>query len=79
MCDMVLDLNALSESFGIDAPRYLANTLTRLEQPQRDGLVIIEAQRITVTPLGRLLLRQLALAFNGRLPQPSGIADSRTA
>lgn len=79
MCDMVLDLNALSESFGIDAPRYLANTLTRLEQPQRDGLVIIEAQRITVTPLGRLLLRQLALAFNGRLPQPSGLPDSRIA
>lgn len=72
MCDMALDLNELSETFGIDAPRYLASTLAQLEQPQRDGLVIIEAHRIIVTPLGRLLIRPLALAFNSRQPALPG-------
>ncbi|WP_234286631.1 MULTISPECIES: oxygen-independent coproporphyrinogen III oxidase [Halomonadaceae] len=68
MCDMKLDLDELSETFGIDAPRYLEDALERLETPQRDGLVLIEGHRVVATPLGRLLIRHLAMAFDARLP-----------
>ena len=77
MCDMALDMRELSETFGIDAPRYLADTLARLERPQQDGLVVIEAERITVTPLGRLLIRHLAMAFDVRLSTHTNAAYSR--
>ncbi|WP_238984459.1 oxygen-independent coproporphyrinogen III oxidase [Billgrantia kenyensis] len=68
MCDMELDLDELSETFGIDAPRYLAEALERLETLQRDDLVILEGKRVIATPLGRLLIRHLAMAFDARLP-----------
>lgn len=79
MCDMSLDMHALSETFSIDAPRYLADTLTRLERPQQDGLVVIEDQRITVTALGRLLIRHLAMAFDARLLAHANPASLRRA
>ncbi|UYG04772.1 oxygen-independent coproporphyrinogen III oxidase [Halomonas sp. LR3S48] len=68
MCDMTLDLDELSETFGIDAPRYLTEALSRLELPQRDGLVTVEGHRVVATPIGRLLIRHLAMAFDARLP-----------
>ncbi|MGR2739836.1 oxygen-independent coproporphyrinogen III oxidase [Billgrantia sp. Q4P2] len=68
MCEMELDLDELSETFGIDAPRYLADALTRLGPLQRDGLAIMEGRRVVATPIGRLLIRHLAMAFDARLP-----------
>ncbi|MFW3613669.1 oxygen-independent coproporphyrinogen III oxidase [Billgrantia antri] len=71
MCDMTLDLDELSETFGIDAPRYLADALSRLEALQRDGLLTMKGHRIVATPLGRLLIRHLAMAFDAHLsPTP---------
>ncbi|MFQ3786132.1 oxygen-independent coproporphyrinogen III oxidase [Halomonas sp. A29] len=68
MCDMELDMAELSETFGIDAPRYLADALARLENLQRDGLALMEGPRIIATPIGRLLIRHLAMAFDARSP-----------
>lgn len=76
-CDMQLDLNDMSEAFGIDAPRYLADALLRLELPQRDGLVVMDGQRLIATPLGRLLIRRLAKAFDSRLSLPPDTHVSR--
>lgn len=67
MCDMQLDLDELSETFAIDAPRYLADALLRLEIPQRDGLVTLEGHKVVASPLGRLLIRHLAMAFDAHL------------
>jgi oxygen-independent coproporphyrinogen-3 oxidase len=69
MCDMELDFDELSETFGIDAPRYLADALARLAMPQHDGLVVRDGPRLIATPLGRLLIRHLAMAFDARLPR----------
>lgn len=79
LCDMALDLDALSETFGIDAPRYLTDALTRLAPLQRDGLVSLEGQRIIATPIGRLLIRHLAMAFDARLRPPPGSPSSQFA
>jgi oxygen-independent coproporphyrinogen III oxidase len=69
ICDMQLDLGQLGERFGIDAARYLADALTRLEAPERDGLLAWQGDRLVVTPIGRLLIRHLATAFDTRLPR----------
>ncbi|QOR40771.1 oxygen-independent coproporphyrinogen III oxidase [Billgrantia diversa] len=79
VCDMALDLDALSETFGIDAPRYLADSLARLESLQRDGLVSIESNRVVAKPIGRLLIRHIAMAFDARLPPQPGGHYSRIA
>ena len=67
MCDMALDLEALGETFGVDAATYLADALARLETAERDGLVARSGHRLAVTPLGRLLIRHLAMAFDAYL------------
>nr|WP_228578826.1 oxygen-independent coproporphyrinogen III oxidase [Halomonas sp.] len=77
MCDMELDLDELSETFSIDAPRYLADALLRLEIPRRDGLVVSEGNRLIATPIGRLLIRHLAMAFDARLPSQPEAQFSR--
>ncbi|RDB43579.1 oxygen-independent coproporphyrinogen III oxidase [Halomonas sp. DQ26W] len=68
ICDMQLDLGQLGEMFGIDAPRYLADTLARLQAPERDGLLVWQKDRLVATPIGRLLIHHLATAFAARLP-----------
>lgn len=77
MCDMELDLDELSETFSVDAPRYLADALLRLEIPRRDGLVVSEGNRLIATPIGRLLIRHLAMAFDARLPSQPEAQFSR--
>ncbi|MBZ9567327.1 oxygen-independent coproporphyrinogen III oxidase [Modicisalibacter tunisiensis] len=67
MCDLSLDLDAVSEHFQVDAPTYLADALTRLETAEHDGLIRRHGNFLEVTELGRLLLRHLAMAFDTRL------------
>ncbi|WP_129141254.1 oxygen-independent coproporphyrinogen III oxidase, partial [Modicisalibacter coralii] len=67
MCDLSLDLDAVGERFGLDATAYFGEALKRLESAERDGLVRRHGNRLTVTPLGQLLVRHLAMAFDARL------------
>ncbi|AMC99755.1 oxygen-independent coproporphyrinogen III oxidase [Halomonas chromatireducens] len=69
LCDMQLDLNQLEENFGIDAQRYLADALARLETLARDGLLTWHGRRLVATPIGRLLIHHLAMAFDAHPPQ----------
>lgn len=68
MCDMALDLASLGEHFGIDAGRYFADTLSRLEGAEADGLITRHGMRLKATPVGKLLIRHLAMAFDAHLP-----------
>ncbi|WP_444678363.1 oxygen-independent coproporphyrinogen III oxidase [Halomonas sp. E19] len=77
MCDMQLDLGLLGERFGIDALRYFAEALARLQIAQQDGLVEFDGRRLVATPMGRLLVRHLAMAFDGRLAPHAAARYSR--
>ncbi|MDR5897500.1 oxygen-independent coproporphyrinogen III oxidase [Halomonas vilamensis] len=68
MCDMQIDFAAVSQRWNIDAPRYFADTFARLEDAERDGLVVHEGNILRATPIGRLLIRHLAMAFDAHLP-----------
>jgi len=48
----------------------LAAALARLEPQVSDGLVCIDAARISVTPAGRLMLRSVAMCFDAYLDVP---------
>ncbi|MDR5904682.1 oxygen-independent coproporphyrinogen III oxidase [Franzmannia qiaohouensis] len=77
MCDMHLDLAELGTRFGIDAERYFADSLRQLEGAERDGLMMRRGLTLTATPIGKLLIRHLAMAFDAHLTPGQGPRYSR--
>ena len=73
MCDFHLDLHALSAEYGVDAKATFAADLQRLKPLEEAGLVTregAEGLHVHVTPQGRLLVRVVAMQFDGYLHQP---------
>lgn len=64
MCHGRIDVHATEVEYGIDFNSYFADALRRLEPMVADGLVSRTAQAITVTDIGRLLLRNIAMCFD---------------
>lgn len=68
-----LDLREFSERFDLDFRSHFAAELDRLGSLAVDGLIEIAPSRLRVTPLGRLLLRAVAMPFDAYLHrQPNG-------
>ncbi|GHC24934.1 oxygen-independent coproporphyrinogen III oxidase [Kushneria pakistanensis] len=67
MCDMRLDIDAIEATFGINVSYYFENVFEKLATFRRDGLIEYDKHSLMVTPMGRLLIRQLAMAFDTRL------------
>ena len=63
MCDYAVDLDAVCAAHGVTA-EAVGDAFERLEEPARDGLVTIEGHRLTITDLGRPLVRIVAAAFD---------------
>ena len=68
---------ALCDVRGIDPDAVTVDALARLQPLAADGLVRIEPGRITVSPHGRLLLRNIAMCFDRYLDQPVAVAAPR--
>ncbi|TVR49757.1 MAG: oxygen-independent coproporphyrinogen III oxidase [Puniceicoccaceae bacterium] len=77
MCDLRLDFDCLSAELAIDFRDYFRDALDRLAEPAADGLVDLRPDRLVVTDTGRLLLRNLAMAFDAYL-KPDERRFSRT-
>jgi oxygen-independent coproporphyrinogen-3 oxidase len=77
MCQGEVPTGALERRYAIDFHAYFADALERLQPLVDDGLVRIEAGRITVTSQGRLLLRNIAMCFDHYLDQPIAAAAPR--
>ncbi|WNL41667.1 oxygen-independent coproporphyrinogen III oxidase [Halomonas sp. PAMB 3264] len=77
MCDMRLDLALVGARFDIDAEAYFCDALSRLAQAERDGLIERTGAVLNVTPIGRLLIRHLAMAFDAHLSAPLAQRYSR--
>ena len=67
MCDLYLDRQALAAKWGIDFDAYFADALDELAGLAADGLVVITPERIAVTDLGRIFLRNIAMCFDAYL------------
>ena len=68
MCDLSVDLGAVSASHGSD-PAVFAEALAALEPMQQDGLVSISGDRVTVVPAGRTVVRLACAAFDRYLAE----------
>ncbi|MDR1192340.1 MAG: oxygen-independent coproporphyrinogen III oxidase [Verrucomicrobiales bacterium] len=67
MCDFELDTLAFGGKFNINFPRYFAESLSALEPLAADGLLTISGDKITITPTGRFLIRNIAMCFDAYL------------
>jgi hypothetical protein len=69
-CNAAIDKARIEESFGIDFDQQFADELARLAELDNDGLVELGHSHIRLTfPLGRLLLRVVAVVFDTYLPR----------
>jgi oxygen-independent coproporphyrinogen-3 oxidase len=64
MCNFELDFREIEGAHGIRFAEYFAPDLAALAPLAADGLAEIGADRITVTPRGRLLVRTVAMQFD---------------
>ncbi len=63
-CRGVVDRADVERRWGVDFGRYFAVELARLDDMQADGLVHVDAARVTVQKAGMLLLRNLCMVFD---------------
>jgi oxygen-independent coproporphyrinogen-3 oxidase len=64
MCNFELDFREIEAAHGIRFAEYFAPDLAALAPLAADGLADIGADRISVTPRGRLLVRTVAMQFD---------------
>lgn len=81
MCDLELDFAAFGTEWDLGFGDYFADALTDLRPLAEDGLVELAADRIRVTPAGRLFLRNIGMCFDRYLRESTGERPrySRTA
>jgi oxygen-independent coproporphyrinogen-3 oxidase len=79
MCQFELSIPALEQAFPIAFAKYFEPELERLRELERDGLVTLSPDWITVTMKGRLLIRNVCMVFDRYLAaRAAGPSHSQT-
>ncbi|OON62413.1 oxygen-independent coproporphyrinogen III oxidase [Massilia sp. KIM] len=78
MCQFELSVAAIEQAFPVQFEAYFANELAQLRQFERDGLVHLTPEWISVTMKGRLLVRNLCMVFDRYLTERTGPRHSPT-
>jgi oxygen-independent coproporphyrinogen-3 oxidase len=79
MCNFELDFSGVEEKFGINFKDYFAWGLNNLKEMQADELVNVDGNKLEVTDMGRLLIRNIAMNFDGYIERKEDKAKySRT-
>ena len=79
MCDFELEFAEVEKKFGINFDEYFAWGLKNIHDVVDDGLITIENRKLTVHEMGRLLIRNVAMNFDGFLERKEDTAKySRT-
>ncbi len=69
MCNLEIDKARVERMFDIDFDEYFAADLPKLEPFIAEGLVEVDAERISVTRSGILIIRNVAMCFDAYLEQ----------
>lgn len=77
MCQGVLDMRSIESRYGMRFDEYFGAELIGLEELERDGLVQLSGQAITLTPAGRLLMRNVAMTFDAYATAAANLPMSR--
>jgi oxygen-independent coproporphyrinogen-3 oxidase len=73
MCLLRLDLREIAQTFGAEARAALEQDLrSGVVELQEDGLVTFDGDVLKVTPLGQLLVRNVAMLFDAYLKKEGG-------
>lgn len=72
MCHFIVYKREIEEEHGIDFDETFADALRNLVPMAGDGLVKLLPDRIEILPLGRLLVRNVAMAFDAYLQGAEG-------
>lgn len=71
LCQGTLRFAGIEQSFGVDVKTHFAHALAQLEEPTRDGMLNWDDGGFTLTPLGRIFSRNIAMVFDAYLSQDS--------
>jgi len=66
-CYSKLNITSIELDYDIVFDKYFCSALPTLKQMQRDGLITINSKLLIVTPVGRLLLRNIVMVFDNYL------------
>ncbi|MBK1699865.1 oxygen-independent coproporphyrinogen III oxidase [Thiococcus pfennigii] len=72
ICHFHLPFAAVEERWGLRFADYFAADLARLEPMIADGLIAVDGEGIDVLPRGRLLIRNICMAFDAYLANKEG-------
>ncbi|WP_028950083.1 oxygen-independent coproporphyrinogen III oxidase [Sulfurihydrogenibium subterraneum] len=64
MCHFRLVKSEISEKYNINFDTYFETELNQLQDMEKDGLLKLYPDRIDITPIGRLLIRNIASTFD---------------
>ena len=79
MCNFELDFKPVEEKYKINFKEYFAWGLNNLTEMEKDELVSVSNDKIEVTPMGKLLIRNIAMNFDGYIERKEDTAKySRT-
>jgi oxygen-independent coproporphyrinogen-3 oxidase len=78
MCHFVLLKREIEEAYGIAFDEVFAEALEDLKPMEADGLLSLHPDRIEVKPLGRLMVRNIAMPFDAYLRKGDTKRFSRT-
>ncbi len=65
MCDFELDFKFIENKYQIKFKEYFSWGLNNLSEMIEDGLLEISFDKIKVNPIGKLLIRNIAMNFDG--------------
>jgi oxygen-independent coproporphyrinogen III oxidase len=69
MCDFRLDYATIEEQFSLVFEDYFADALEQLPPMEADGLLSVKNRIIQVSPVGKVLIRNICTAFDKYLQQ----------
>jgi oxygen-independent coproporphyrinogen-3 oxidase len=72
MCNSRVIKSEVTERFGVDFDSYFASSTAKLDEFVRDGLVSLRPDRLQVHGAGRLVIRNVAMAFDRYLEAQGG-------
>ena len=72
MCGFSVERAAIESRHGVAFDAHFADALAKLTPMADDGLLVDDGERIALTPVGALLVRNVAMAFDAYLGQGSG-------
>jgi oxygen-independent coproporphyrinogen-3 oxidase len=64
MCNFELSIASVEQAYPITFAAYFESELAQLKTLEQDGLLTIDAEWISVSPRGRLLIRNICMVFD---------------